>query len=199
MAAVELSVRERLLDAADVLMYQHGYEAVGVADLCRVANARKGSFYHFFDSKQALALEMLDRAWQRTRSELFAPTFGNEELGVLAAIDLYVKRLVRHLERFRLATDTVAGCRFGNFAAELAALDDAIRQRIADIFVDMQAIVASSVDRSIARGELAPSLDAAGFASDFIALMEGRMMLAKASRNPKDLSSLGATARRLLR
>ena len=29
--------------------------------------------------------------------------------------------------------------------------------------------------------------------------MEGRMMLAKARRNPKELASLGATARRLLR
>ena len=152
MAPVEPSVRDRLLDAADVLMYQHGYEAVGVADVCRVADARKGSFYHFFDSKQALALEMLDRAWQRTRSELFVPTFGNEELGAPAAIDLYAKRLVRHLERFRLATDTVAGCRFGNFAAELATHDDAIRERIADIFADMQAIVASSIERSIASG-----------------------------------------------
>ncbi|MEM8925954.1 MAG: helix-turn-helix domain-containing protein [Actinomycetota bacterium] len=37
--------RVRLLDAADRLMYERGYEAVGVAELCRVAEVKKGSFY----------------------------------------------------------------------------------------------------------------------------------------------------------
>lgn len=197
MSPAEPTVRDRLVQAADTLMYQHGYEAVGVADVCRVANARKGSFYHFFDSKQALALEMLERSWQRTRDELFVPTFGDQELGVQAAVDLYATRLVGHLRRFRNATNTIAGCRFGNFAVELSTHDDAIRQRIAGIFVEMQAIVAGSIERSIARGELSSSLDAPSAARDFIALMEGRMVLAKATRNPKELASLGDAARRL--
>jgi len=44
--------RERLLDAADELMYERGYEAVSVADLCAAADARKGSFYHWWPSKR---------------------------------------------------------------------------------------------------------------------------------------------------
>ena len=37
--------RERLLDAADRLMWLKGYEAVGVAELCEVAGNPRGSFY----------------------------------------------------------------------------------------------------------------------------------------------------------
>ena len=39
--------RERLLEAADAMMYARGYEAVSVADLCEAADARKGRFYHW--------------------------------------------------------------------------------------------------------------------------------------------------------
>ena len=48
-AGHDTSTRQRLLDAADVLMHERGYEAVGVAELCNAADAKKGSFYFFFD------------------------------------------------------------------------------------------------------------------------------------------------------
>ena len=71
--------RERLLDAADALMYERGYEAVSVADLCAAADARKGSFYHWWPSKRDLALAMLDRAWERNCERLFDPIFNNDD------------------------------------------------------------------------------------------------------------------------
>ena len=42
-----LNSRERLLEAANAMMYARGYGAVSVADLCEAADARKGSFYHW--------------------------------------------------------------------------------------------------------------------------------------------------------
>ena len=42
-----LNSRERLLEAANAMMYARGYEAVSVAGLCEAADARKGSFYHW--------------------------------------------------------------------------------------------------------------------------------------------------------
>jgi hypothetical protein len=141
---------------------------------------------------------MLARAWTRTRNELFVPTFGNEELPALAAVDLYSRRLVRYLQASCAASGAVAGCRFGNFATELAARDEEIRRRIAGIFAEMQALVAGSIERGIAAGELAASLDAREAARDFIALMEGRMVLAKTTGNPKELAALRPAARRLL-
>ena len=41
-----LNSRERLLEAANAMMYARGYEAVSVADVCEAADARKGSFFH---------------------------------------------------------------------------------------------------------------------------------------------------------
>ena len=58
--------RNRLLEGADRLFRDQGFAAVGVAQLCAAAGVNKGSFYHFFPSKQALLLEVVAAAWDET-------------------------------------------------------------------------------------------------------------------------------------
>jgi len=53
--------RLRLLEVAQERFTQHGYDATGVAEICRHAGVSKGAFYHHFPSKQALFLALLDR------------------------------------------------------------------------------------------------------------------------------------------
>jgi TetR/AcrR family transcriptional repressor of nem operon len=65
------SSRQRLLDAALHEFRSRGYAATTVDDLCRAAGVGKGSFFHHFPSKEALALEAVDH-WNATTSELFA-------------------------------------------------------------------------------------------------------------------------------
>ena len=48
-------------------MYACGCTAVGVDEICRPAGVHKGSFYHFFPSKQALVLAVLDMYGQHIR------------------------------------------------------------------------------------------------------------------------------------
>lgn len=58
-------------------MWLNGYEAVGVAELCEVAGAPRRSFYHWWPSKQALA--MLDHQRRTLRTPLFEPVFGEDD------------------------------------------------------------------------------------------------------------------------
>ncbi len=53
--------RSRILDAAGELFAEHGYGATRVADICARAGVTKGAFYHHFESKQAVFLELRDR------------------------------------------------------------------------------------------------------------------------------------------
>lgn len=53
--------RARILRAATECFAQYGYDAVGVAEICRRAGVTKGGFYHHFPSKQALFLELVNR------------------------------------------------------------------------------------------------------------------------------------------
>jgi AcrR family transcriptional regulator len=53
--------RARILDVAQEAFARYGYDATGVAEICRRAGVTKGGFYHHFPSKQDVFLEMLER------------------------------------------------------------------------------------------------------------------------------------------
>ena len=56
--------RERLIEAAGDLWHRRSYTDVGVGEICAEAGVQKGSFYHFFPSKQDLALAVIDDRWE---------------------------------------------------------------------------------------------------------------------------------------
>src|SRR2546422_4016559 len=69
--------RERLLKATVELIWQESYGAVTVDAICERAGVRKGSFYHFFKSKDELVLAALDADWESRRpilDRLFSPS-----------------------------------------------------------------------------------------------------------------------------
>jgi len=56
-----IRTRDKLLHTAEELMLRDGYSATRVDDVIRKAGVSKGSFYHFFDSKESLGLAAIDQ------------------------------------------------------------------------------------------------------------------------------------------
>lgn len=191
------SARDRLLDAAEHLMWQRGYEAVGIAELCSVAEAPRGSFYYWWPSKQALALSMIERSWAHLRSTLFEPSFRGA--GSFAEqLDAYVDRLSRHLTNAQHANAQMAGCRFGNLTAELSTRDEEIRAALEAVFDEMHRIFATAIAGAMASGEVGTDIDPDDAAEGLCAHMEGLMILAKARNQPSVLERLRVDGRRLV-
>src|SRR6516164_1765695 len=57
-------VRTRLLNAGGRVVYEMGFNASGVQDIVGAADVPKGSFYSYFDSKEAFAAEVLEAYWE---------------------------------------------------------------------------------------------------------------------------------------
>lgn len=49
----------QILNAAEKIFAQSGFDSSGVAEICQVAGVSKGAFYYHFPSKQAVFLELL--------------------------------------------------------------------------------------------------------------------------------------------
>ena len=178
-------------------MWLKGYEAVGVAELCEVAGTPRGSFYHWWPSKQALAVSMLERRWQTLRTRLFEPVFGgDDDLG--SQLDRYGDRLVSYLQRAQRDSGIVPGCPFGNFAAELAPRETGVRDAVDGVFADMRSLFADAIRAGVVRGDVAADVDAGDGAEALCAHMEGLMILAKARNDPTVLARFARDARRLL-
>jgi AcrR family transcriptional regulator len=63
-------IRKKLLDAGRVCLEKYGVRKTNVEDLTRAAGISKGAFYKFFDSKEALLFEVLERFEDEYRIEL---------------------------------------------------------------------------------------------------------------------------------
>ncbi len=55
-----LETRAQILQAAALCFAEQGYDATGVAEICRRAGVSKGALYHHFPTKQAIFLEILN-------------------------------------------------------------------------------------------------------------------------------------------
>ncbi|TKC88351.1 TetR/AcrR family transcriptional regulator [Trinickia terrae] len=113
--------RERLLDAAEALIYADGIHATGVDAIVRASGTARKSFYTHFESKDALvaaALERRDERWMAWFIE-----------GTLKSGDSPRARLLGVFEVLRawFASADFHGCAFLNAAGEIASADDPIR------------------------------------------------------------------------
>lgn len=81
--------RTRLLEAARASIREKGYAATTVDELCRRAGVSKGSFFHHFASKEALAVAVAD-FWSETTGELFAAAAYHQRQDALSRILAYL-------------------------------------------------------------------------------------------------------------
>jgi TetR/AcrR family transcriptional repressor of nem operon len=183
--------RSRLLETAMKLMYTRGYTAVGVQEICEHARVNKGSFYHFFPSKRALVLAVIDAYGQRVR-DLWQDAM---------AVD---GSLLERMQRvFACACDAqhnlaetsgqMYGCPIGNLALELSCLDEGIRQRLRETFADWADAIEHMLRLTIANGDL-PAIDTTTTAQTIVAYFEGVLMLAKIQNDPKVVKQLAQGA-----
>ena len=81
--------RTRILQSAMKLFSETGFDATGVAEICGTAGVSKGAFYHHFETKQAVFLQLLEDWLQQVDADLQtalseAPTVVDGLLGMAA-------------------------------------------------------------------------------------------------------------------
>ncbi|MGA5121264.1 TetR/AcrR family transcriptional regulator [Streptomyces pseudogriseolus] len=187
--------KNKILLAAQSLLGQRGYSGLGVAEICKAAGVPKGSFYYFFESKEALALAVIDMHWAAERHD-----WGS----ILQADDEPLRRL-RHLLEATEARQragqgsygAVVGCMFGNLSLEMSNQADAIRLRLQEIFEAEVDMVDAVIQEAQERGEVTSS-DTRYTARSVVAQLEGQVLFAKLYNNPSQLGTLWQSCRALL-
>src|SRR5260221_5269003 len=65
-------IRARLIKAGDKQFSAHGLKKTSIEELTEAAKISKGAFYLFYESKEALFMDVAEQAEQRSRQEIFA-------------------------------------------------------------------------------------------------------------------------------
>jgi TetR/AcrR family transcriptional regulator, transcriptional repressor for nem operon len=108
------TTRDRLIDSARFLFGERGFAGTSMAELLAHAEVNSGSFYHFFDSKEALLRAVLEQYVELLRPMVVDPAFASapKPLERIFAI------LAGYRERI-LITESRYGCPIGRLALEI--------------------------------------------------------------------------------
>jgi len=181
--------QQRILDSARELIFARSYADVGVADICEHAGVKKGSFYHFYPSKQALTLAVLDAQFIDIKEKLIDEAF-SEDLPPLERLERFAELAYQFQKRINLETGHVLGCLFGNLANELSTQDEPISERIQQTFRKLQMLLSGVLQTAQQRGELAVEVDVVATAQAMLAYFEGVLLLAKNQNDPEVIRQL---------
>jgi TetR/AcrR family transcriptional repressor of nem operon len=164
------------------LMLENGYSATGVDNVCRAAKVTKGSFFHYFKTKEDLGKAVLDRFYRGMQA--------------MAAQSPHFKKddpLERVLGWMDFASDgsrdprTLKGCLLGTFSQELSQTHEAIRKECDSKFCEWTGSIRKDLDDAVARHKPKTPIDTAGLASHLVASLEGAIILAKAKGDGKPI------------
>jgi TetR/AcrR family transcriptional regulator, transcriptional repressor for nem operon len=187
--------KAKILTAAQSLLEQRGYSALGVAEICKAAGVPKGSFYYFFESKETLALTVIDAHWAAERRDWERILHGDGD--PLPRLRQLLEATEERQRAGQGSYGAVLGCMFGNLSLEMSNQADAIRLRLQEIFEAEVDMVDAVITEARERGELALS-DTRETARSVVAQLEGQVLFAKLYNNPARLHSLWPSCLALL-
>jgi TetR/AcrR family transcriptional repressor of nem operon len=168
------TTRDKIIQAAEELMLTRGYPATRVDEICEAAGVSKGSFYHFFPTKEDLGLAVLE-AFAGRNDQLIA---GGPQGAVADPVERALT-LVDHITE--IAGELWGrGCLLGNFALDLGDTNPRIHQAVSNLFRKVAHALAGGMDPLTSSDGVAAASSGQDLAEHFIIVVEGALILAKA-------------------
>lgn len=193
MSIAKVETRQSILAAARRIVLAKGYAAVGINEVLSDAGVPKGSFYHWFESKDAFG-EALMKSY-------FDDYFATMDGIVADKEQTSAEHLMQYWQYFydtQAANDCQGGCLVVKLGAEIADLSEAMRvttkagtTAIVDRLAQM--IADGVADRSVAVDD-----DPRETAESLYNLWLGASMLAKIHGHPGPLDRAMVVTRQVL-
>jgi TetR/AcrR family transcriptional repressor of nem operon len=167
-----VGTRDRLINSARFLFWDRGFAGTSMADLLAHAQVNSGSFYHFFESKEALLRDVLEGYLHALRPMVIDPAY--------AQTDKPVERIFAILEGYRgriLQTGCQYGCPLGRLALEIDPENRPAHKLIAQNFQGWIDAVRECVEEM--KDRLPRGTDREALATYVLVVMEGGVMLSR--------------------
>jgi TetR/AcrR family transcriptional regulator, transcriptional repressor for nem operon len=168
--------RDRLIESARYLFWERGFAGTSMAELLAHAEVNSGSFYHFFDSKEALLRAVLEGYLNLLRPMVVDPAF--------ARVQEPVERIFAILAGYRdriLSTGCQYGCPLGRLALEIDPENAPAHELIARNFQGWIEAVRECLNSM--KAALPPNTDIDALATYVLVVMEGGVMLSRSYRS----------------
>lgn len=164
----DTDTRERLLAAGAELFLLKGFNGCGLTEVLRLAGVPKGSFYHWFHSKEEFGVALIERA-RDGYVDALRPVLSDRKLTPL-------QRLRRVFELGRddcAANGAIHECLITRVALETGSLSEIVHAAVKSVYQQWSALLAQVIREAVAAGEIGPEHDPDRLANVLVMLWEG--------------------------
>lgn len=176
--------KEHLLEAGLGVMKSKGFNGTSVKDIVDAAGVPKGSFYNYFDSKQAFGVEAIKTVAEQGRIQS-STLLKNSRIAPLERLQQF----------FSFGIDSACdgefkiGCFLGNMCQEMSDNCDVLRAAINDALNDFTSDIEVLLLEAQASGSLAADRNPRQLAEFLLNSWEGALMRMKASKCDEPLQA----------
>jgi TetR/AcrR family transcriptional repressor of nem operon len=172
--------RQEIIRKAAPIFNQRGYEGAALSELMEATGLEKGGIYRHFDSKQQLASEAFDYAWERA---INARLEGTEEIANS------VDRLQQIVRNFRDCREGLVpgGCPLLNTAIDSDDGNLPLRNQARGALNKWLARLTAIAAQGQKRAEIRRQVDSAKLATLIVSTLEGSLMLSRLQRTDEPL------------
>lgn len=193
MSTEHSDVRQHILDTAKPIILGKGFSAVGLNELLAVAGVPKGSFYHYFKSKELFGEALLDSYFADYLARLSARLSQPAESAAQRLLGYWTAWL-----ETQSSDGTEGKCLTVKLSGEVSDLSEAMRatlHRGTDRIIDC---IAGCLRDGAVDGSLPAEIDAPATALTLYDLWLGATLLTKIRRDRSALEAALAATRTLL-
>lgn len=176
--------RSHILDIGRSLTARHGYSGVGLSELLKAAEVPKGSFYHYFPSKEAYGCALLTDFVEQYRESLME-TLHNPALPARDRFIAYFEGWLRKQTGPALQDR----CLVVKLSAEVADLSSDMSKILQSGVTGIIASLAETLRDGVTDGSIAPLANPDALAQSFYYQWLGASLVAGLSQNDAPLQA----------
>jgi TetR/AcrR family transcriptional repressor of nem operon len=142
--ASRLDTRNALVWCGTELLTERGFQITGIDEILKRVGVPKGSFYHYFKSKDDFGHAVIDN-YEAYYAKKMDRIFGDTSQSPLHRLINFTENAKNGMVKF----DFKRGCLIGNLGQELAALDTQFRERLERVLLTWEQRVATALAKPL--------------------------------------------------
>ena len=176
------ATRDVLIRCGLELLTEQGFSATGLDAVLKRATVPKGSFYYYFESKDAFGAAVMD-AYDDYFKRKLDRWLLDEKRAPLDRLADFIADASKGMRKHRFTR----GCLVGNLSQELGVLPSGFRERLDAILLGWQARVAQCLRAAQDEGSISSTQDPDQLAEFFWIAWEGAVLRARLVQNDRPL------------
>lgn len=189
-----VDTREHLLATGETLSLRLGFTGMGLSELLTTAGVPKGSFYHYFRSKEAFGEGMLQRYFEHYDTEM-QRLFSDDKSDARHQLLSYYAQAIS----FHCRSECHNACLAVKLSAEVSDLSEPMRHALETGTARVIGHLQDAIERGIREGSLSIAMSPAATAETLYSLWLGASLRAKIRRSVAPLTSALESIELLLR